>query len=214
MLIVFLINAMCSIFGMGIYTAVSNFSTEYLGAYLSGQGMATVFTSFLQIFALAIGVSTETSALVYFWVAIVIVAFTLFLMTVVVLRNPFFQYNEQNGEKRKEKRLSFREIVDILKVIWPSAGIMIFLVATLNTVHPAISSLVVSEGEGNGRWNGGTISSKIQQNKSSLLSFADVYFVPVITFTLNAVLDYVGRFVALKLTLVQVLHLVLSIFST
>jgi hypothetical protein len=151
---------MSSIFGMAIYSTISNFPAEYLGAYLNGGGMATIFTACLQILSLGISISTESSALVYFWVGNVTIAFTLFLMGVVTRRNRFYQFNIENYKPRKGKMLSFRQIVDVLKVIWPGPGIMVFFLATNNTVNPALTSLVVSEGEGNGQWNGETIASK------------------------------------------------------
>jgi equilibrative nucleoside transporter 1/2/3 len=182
MLIVAVINAMSSIFGMAIYSTISNFPAEYLGAYLNGGGMATIFTACLQILSLGISISTESSALVYFWVANVTIALTLFLMGVVRRCNRFYQFNIENYKPRKGKMLSFRQIVNVLKVIWPGPGIMVFFLATNNTVNPALTSLVVSEGEGNGQWN-------------------DVYFIPVITFGLYAILDYVGRIISLRLKL-------------
>jgi hypothetical protein len=159
-LLPFLFIAMSSIFGMAAFSTISNFPAEYLGAYLNGGGMSTIFTACLQILSLAISISTESSALVYFWVANVTIAFTLFLMGVVTRRNRFYQFNMENYKPRKEKMLSFRQIVDIFKVIWPGAGITFFFLITNNTVHPALTSLVVSEGEGNGPWNGETIPSK------------------------------------------------------
>jgi hypothetical protein len=163
-LLPFLFTAMSSIFSMAAYSIISNFPAEYLGAYLNGGGMATIFTACLQILSLAISISTESSALVYFWVANVTIAFTLFLMGVVTRRNRFYQINMENYKPRKGKMLSFRQIVDVLKVIWPGPGITLFFLATTNTVHPTLTSLVVSEGEGNGEWNGETIPSKNTTN--------------------------------------------------
>jgi equilibrative nucleoside transporter 1/2/3 len=171
---------MGSIIGMATISTISIFPTKYLGAYLIGQGMSGIFTALLQILSLAISIGTLDSALVYFWVANGIIAFTLFLMTLVMQRNRFYKYNMENYKPREGKMLGFRQIVDIMKVIWPGPAIIFFYLVTTNTVHPAITSLVVSEGEGNGPWN-------------------DVYFVPVITFALYAILDYVGRTISLHL---------------
>jgi equilibrative nucleoside transporter 1/2/3 len=188
-IIVAVVTAMNAVFGMAIYSSMSTFPARYLGAYLGGQGMAGIFTACIQIISLAVSITRETRALVYFWVANATIAFTLLLMAVIMRRNRFYLFYMENYEQRKGKMLSFRQILDIFKVIWPGPGIMFFYLATTNIVHPAITSLVVSEGEGNGPWN-------------------DVYFVPVITFALYAILDYVGRTISLYLKLVQILQLV------
>jgi hypothetical protein len=155
---------MGSIIGMATISTISIFPTQYLGAYLIGQGMSAIFTACLQILSLAISIGTLDSGLVYFWVANGIIAFTLCLMALVMQRNRFYKYNMQNYKPREGKMLSFRQIVDIMKVIWPGPGIIFFYLVTTNTVHPAITSLVVSEGEGNGPWNGETIPSKNTTN--------------------------------------------------
>jgi hypothetical protein len=156
--------AMNAVFGMAIYSSMSTFPARYLGAYLGGQGMAGIFTACIQIISLAVSITRETRALVYFWVANATIAFTLLLMAVIMRRNRFYLFYMENYEQRKGKMLSFRQILDIFKVIWPGPGIMFFYLATTNIVHPAITSLVVSEGEGNGPWNGETIPSKNTTN--------------------------------------------------
>jgi nitrogen fixation/metabolism regulation signal transduction histidine kinase len=125
---------------------------------------AGIFTACIQIISLAVSITRETRALVYFWVANATIAFTLLLMAVIMRRNRFYLFYMENYEQRKGKMLSFRQILDIFKVIWPGPGIMFFYLATTNIVHPAITSLVVSEGEGNGPWNGETIPSKNTTN--------------------------------------------------
>lgn len=112
--------------------------------------------------SLAFGISTNGSALVYFWVAIIVIAISLIFMALVDRYNHFYCFNMRGYAKvKKVKMLKFRQIIDLLKDIWPAPSIMVFWILTVMSVHTGITSLVVSEEEGSGEWNGKNI---IQEN--------------------------------------------------
>lgn len=126
----------------------------YMKTFLFGQGMGSIFTATLQIISLAIGSSTLTSALVYFisGICMILTAFVLYL---VISRTAFYQYYMQIEMGDTKKKYSKEQIKTTFFKIWPCLAILVIIFLTMNMSHPSVSSLIVSEGYGNGnKWNG------------------------------------------------------------
>lgn len=146
---------MNAIFGLTIMGVVANFPTIYLGSYLRGMGIAAIFTSLLQIFALSVGFSITASALVYFWTATGVIAIVMCLMTLIIQKSKFYHYHLRNKEKvEKKAMMTYQRIVYLIKKIWPGGALMFTWILTETTVHPCITTLVISEGAGTSEWNG------------------------------------------------------------
>ncbi|XP_063913584.1 equilibrative nucleoside transporter 3-like [Zophobas morio] len=177
MIITFGINSMNSVFTITLYTAISNFPHHYLAPYLAGGGISTIFTALLQILSLATGLSVQNSASVYFILGVLVIAFTLIFVVITTSRNQFYLHHMNNYTKnQEEKHVGFKEGIRLFKKVWSPVAMMGLFMITTN-MSP--TTLVASEGEGNGLWN-------------------DKYFVPIITFLLYAVCDLVGRTLAFR----------------
>ncbi|XP_063915712.1 equilibrative nucleoside transporter 3-like [Zophobas morio] len=57
-------NAMTGIFSVTMYTACAFFPHSYIGAYIIGEGLASIFTAVAQMISLAFDLSSQDSALV------------------------------------------------------------------------------------------------------------------------------------------------------
>lgn len=143
---------MNAVFTITLYTTVSSFPHHYLAPYLTGSGLSTSFTAVLQVLSLVTGLSVQDSALVYFSLGVFVIASTLIVTIFITGRNEFYLYHMRNYSKGQEdKRVGFREAIRLFKKVWPCVAMMGLFTFTTNMSPTA---LVVSEGEGNGPWNG------------------------------------------------------------
>lgn len=143
--------ALNAVFSVTLYTTIANFPQSYLVPYLTGSTLARITTSSLQILSLASGLSTENSALLYFSAGLAVIGFTL-IYIIWIGRNKFYLYQMRSfSEGHKEKRISLRGGWELMKRIWSPIAIMGTIMVTVNGSPTA---LVVSEGEGQGIWNG------------------------------------------------------------
>lgn len=203
MLPVAAINAMSGFFDLSVMGFLGNFPRLYLGSYVTGMGLSPIFNSVLQIISLSIGVSTTSTALIYFWTAIIMICCTLILLFLVTTKSVFFKYYVNKSKINKTRKMNTKRIVYLLKKVWPGGTTMALLLLSYDPIHPSITSLVVSENAGSGPWSGNynnNISGFI--NKTRFI-VSDKYFVPVITFLLSAITEYVGRIISLKNTIVS-----------
>jgi hypothetical protein len=115
-----------------------------------GSALARVFTASLQILSLSLQMSVQDSALVYFGIGIFVIAFTLVLL-VSTGRNKFYVYYMSKIKDDPKEKISFRETIRLGKKIWSS---VVMMGLNLLTTDACPTALVVSEGEGNGPWNG------------------------------------------------------------
>lgn len=146
---------MNSVFGMAIYSVLSNFPDYYLGAYMTGQGVAGLFTSSLQIGCLAIGISSQESAVLYFCTGISVIAFSLISQILITYTSRYYQHNmDKYTEDVKNKSFSYKQAKSVFFKMWPSLAIMAAWILTVEPVHTGITSLVVSENEGLNEWTG------------------------------------------------------------
>lgn len=171
---------------MGI---AGRFSSKYITATMAGQALGGVFTALAQIGSLWIGASPVFSGLLYFIIGDVMIFLSL-TAYIILEKTAFFKHymldklpdrSEPNFLVDGEVRFSQEHTISymhIFKKTW-HCGISMFLVfvATL-TVYPAVTVLVESQDKGRGyAWN-------------------DIYFVPVVTYLIFSLSDYVGRIVA------------------
>ncbi|XP_066152178.1 equilibrative nucleoside transporter 3-like [Euwallacea fornicatus] len=146
----------------------------YIKWFLNGEGVASIFTACVRLISIFISPSTIGSAVIYFASGTFLLLLNV-IFTAVVFRMKFFAfYTKDCKEETKEKIRSMKEIVEILKYIWP----MIFLAGVVTCAAPlaSIYNLVVSEEYG----DGGTV-------------WGNKYFVTVCTFLIPSFSNLFGR---------------------
>lgn len=148
------INAMSGFFDLSVMGFLGNFPRLYLGSYITGMGLSPIFNSVLQITSLSIGVSTTSTALVYFWTAIVMICCTLVLLFMVTAKSTFFNFYVNRSKVKETKKMSVARILYLFKKVWPGGTTMALFLLSYDPIHPSITSLVVSENAGSGPWSG------------------------------------------------------------
>lgn len=130
--------------------------------FLIGQGVGGIFSSALQVLSLAIGTSSEASALIYFTLGSILTTATLALF--YVTKNiSYYQFHIDNSvEDTKRDIIKVQELVQVSSKILSSLVIVTASALAFVPTHPSIASLVVSEyyGQGNS-WNGKNTPLKI-----------------------------------------------------
>ncbi|KAJ8985307.1 hypothetical protein NQ317_007094 [Molorchus minor] len=142
------------VFNVSTVALVPKFPPKYMNTFLLGQGMTGVFNGCLQIICLAMGTSTETSALFYFGSGTALI-FGLLILFVMTKHLAFYQYYiEKSPVETRKKMITKKEVNHVTKNIWVCLAIYIIGLITLVITHPSITGLVVSENYGSGYpWN-------------------------------------------------------------
>ncbi|KAG7213809.1 hypothetical protein KM043_003025 [Ampulex compressa] len=181
-----LVNAASAIFGGSLMGIVGRFSPKYITAMSGGQALGGIFTALTEICSLWIGASPIVSGLVYFIIGDSLLLFSL-IAYIILERAAFFKHHmleelpprlESHFQINSEVSFSQGHTVSyfrIVKRIW-HYGVSIFLVFFISlAVYPAVTVLVESQYKGKGS------------------AWSDVYFVPVVTYLIFSIGDYVGR---------------------
>ncbi|CAG9856720.1 unnamed protein product [Phyllotreta striolata] len=168
-------NGILALFQVSSLALLSKFPPAYMKTFLVGQGVGGIFSSALQVIALAAGTSSQASAMVYFVVGTLILVLTIVLYHSVHYQDFYKEILETNTEDTKRDLISVADVTDISAKIWSSLVIVISGALAYVPTHPAIAVLVVSE------------------YKSE---WADKYFVAVVTFLFSDICCVVGRILA------------------
>lgn len=184
MILFAVVNAANAVFGVSSLVIISKFPNVLLKFYLSGQGIAGIFNSLLQILSLGIGTSVEDSALIYFMSGCFVLIFTMFLYF-LSRRMEFYQfYMVKPVKKIKKNTVCISQMKESIKLIWTSCLTFLFASLATSVTTPSVTNLMVSEYAGT--------------------EWGDKYFVPVCSYLLNNLSDTAGR------TLTSFLNLNLS----
>ncbi|XP_055682994.1 equilibrative nucleoside transporter 2 [Lutzomyia longipalpis] len=184
---VVVMNIAAAILSGGLFGIAGQFPSEYMTAVVSGQALGGIFAALCEIISLTFGASPNTTALVYFSIAIVVMIISLatyFLMS----RTLFFKYYTHTASRaprrlQDETRLlgespSSPDFRIILRKIWLYGFSEWFVFVVTLSVYPAVTVLVHSENHGNGHlWN-------------------DVFFTTVVNYLIFNSGDYLGRIIA------------------
>lgn len=182
LLTVVLLNICSAVMSGSLFGVVGNFSPIYITATIGGQALGGIFAAIAEIISLAIGASSTHSALVYFIIGNITIAFAI-LCYIVLIKTVFFKYHVEDKILNISDFSSSSTVLDIshkiiLRKIWVHGVSMFSVFAITLSVYPAVTVLIDSEGKGHGnRWN-------------------DVYFVPTIAYLLFSIGDYLGRLIA------------------
>ncbi|XP_076297363.1 equilibrative nucleoside transporter 1 [Lasioglossum baleicum] len=183
------VNAASAIFGGSLMGIAGRFSPKYITAMQSGQALGGIFTAITEICSLWIGASPILSGLVYFIIGDIILFLSL-IAYIILEKAAFFKLHmlEKSSAAVEREYTVTGEVafpqgttisyIRIIKRIWPY-GVSLFLVFFISlSVYPAVTVLVESQYKGRGyAWN-------------------DIYFVPVVTYLIFSMGDYVGRILA------------------
>ncbi|XP_019866386.2 equilibrative nucleoside transporter 3-like [Aethina tumida] len=180
LLLITIINSARAIYRISIFEIISKFPQVSVAWFLAGEGLAGIFNSILQIISLAIGTSTTTSALIYFISGCAVMLFAMVLYSFTERVTYYKHFIVPFAKPKCKKSVGFKEFVENSKLIWSSIVIILFLYIAQLVTSPSITSLVKSEYAGSGPWS-------------------DLYFVPVVTFLLNNVCDFLGRTISSKI---------------
>ncbi|XP_066254300.1 equilibrative nucleoside transporter 1-like [Euwallacea similis] len=166
--------------GAAEFNVVTRLPPIYIKWFLNGEGVASIFTACVRLISIFLSPSTIGSAIIYFTSGAVLLLLNV-ILTAVVFRMKFFKfYTTGCKEETKEKIRSFKEVLEIVKYIWP----MLFLAGVAACAMPlgSIYNLVVSEEYG----DHGTV-------------WGNKYFVTVCTFLIPSFTNLFGRVLYNKL---------------
>uniref|UniRef100_A0A6B2E9I1 Putative equilibrative nucleoside transporter n=1 Tax=Phlebotomus kandelakii TaxID=1109342 RepID=A0A6B2E9I1_9DIPT len=184
---VVVMNIAAAILSGGLFGIAGLFPSEYMTAVVSGQALGGIFAALCEVISLTFGASPNTTALVYFSVAIVVMIVSLaayFLMS----RTIFFKFyttarppaptHRLQDEARLLGEAPQPDFRLILRKIWLYGFSEWFVFVVTLSVYPAVTVLVNSENKGNGHlWN-------------------DVFFTTVVNYLVFNSGDYLGRIIA------------------
>ncbi|XP_074030005.1 equilibrative nucleoside transporter 3 isoform X2 [Leptinotarsa decemlineata] len=159
---------------------VAKFPSNFMKWFLLGQG-GGILTGLLQVISISVTDSDEDGALIYFLTGTVLIAVKFIISLGIKYSKLYAYYTEDcaGDHETKEDTLSWSEMKEVMKLIWPAVTIIGIVMFTMNCVHPSVTSLVVSQKHGDGS------------------AWGNKYFTPVIAFLLTDVSGMVGRIISL-----------------
>lgn len=175
MAILAVMNGILALFQVSSLALLAKFPPIYMKTFLIGQGIGGIFCSALQVLALLIGTSSESSALVYFVSGTLLTTVTLMLYHFVQQQSYYRSIIENASEDTKKDLITFKEVVCNSQKIWSSLVIVISGALAYVPTHPSIAALVVSEYKTN---------------------FTERYYVAVVTFLFSDICCIIGRVLA------------------
>ncbi|XP_065333966.1 equilibrative nucleoside transporter 3 [Cloeon dipterum] len=184
---VVVLNVGTAVMNLGLYGIVGCFPHRYITAVVGGQALGGVFAALANIGSIWLGASPQSSALVYFLVADVVLLASL-VAYIALASTSFFKFymglrlrpapyspSDDDDSGLVAQNISF---VSIFKRIWVHCiSILMVFVVTIGA-FPAVTVLINSV------------------NKSNKTPWNDVYFVPVVGYLLFSICDYSGRLLA------------------
>lgn len=184
---VVVMNIAAAILSGGLFGIAGQFPSEYMTAVVSGQALGGIFAALCEVISLTFGASPNTTALVYFSVAIVVMIISL-LAYFLMSRTIFFKFYTTNRSSMTPRLQDEAHLLGeppltpdfrhILRKIWLYGFSEWFVFVVTLSVYPAVTVLVTSENHGNGHlWN-------------------DVFFTTVVNYLVFNSGDYLGRIIA------------------
>lgn len=131
---------------MSTAVLISKLPQSYLMFFLIGQNGAFIST-ILQIISLALTDNQPTAGLFYFSSGAILISITFILVTMCRKTKVFEFYEIEVVNENNSENISWDEAKELMKIIWPSQAVIGLALFTISTIHPAISTLVVSENE-------------------------------------------------------------------
>lgn len=133
------------------------FPAKNLAPLFSGQAICGILAALVQIFALGVGGTPQTTGLIYFLIGMFIVFLPLVGFVYAWKNSDYFEF--YLTKEIEEKRRDFVIGWDVIKSAWKKSGYymcsMVLVLACTIMVHPGLTSLVVSVNKGNGDpWSG------------------------------------------------------------
>ncbi|CAH1169720.1 unnamed protein product [Phaedon cochleariae] len=170
-------SAVVAIFQLSTLVIIAKFPNDYMKSFLFGQSGGIV-SNIILVISISVTDYQPTSAAIYFIAGVIMIAITFVLFLMALFTEPYRVYVVESTETGDTgtRKISWSESKEVLKCIWPSSVLFVFLMLAISCIHPAVDTLVVSEFQGDG-----TV-------------WTEKYFVPVITYLLADVSGVLGRF--------------------
>lgn len=164
---------------MSTAVLISKLPHEYLMYFLIGQNGAFIST-FLQIISLALTDDQPTSGLLYFSSGAILILITL-VLTMLSRKTKVFEYYEIEAAKEQHSEMiNWAEAKEVIKKMWPCQAVLGLMIMTISTIHPSITTLVVS------------------QNEANHTAWTEKFFTPVCAFLVIEVSAIIGRIMSRK----------------
>ncbi|CAH1174004.1 unnamed protein product [Phaedon cochleariae] len=170
------INATVATFQIATLVIVSRFPRDYMKAFLLGQA-GNIMSDILQVISITFTDSDVTGALIFFTAGIFLIITNLVLFLVAPYTEAYKEYvmeEEKTGNGGAQK-INWSESKQVVKGIWPALALMSLALLCTYSIHPSVTTLVVSEFSG------------------EKTAWTTKYFVPVITYTLGDASGVVAR---------------------
>ncbi|ENN70394.1 equilibrative nucleoside transporter 3 [Dendroctonus ponderosae] len=174
---------------VSLFEMVRKFPVQYYSAILTGQALCGVVSALIQILTISVTDVPVYGGFIFFGIGTLLVLVTIAVYWYSKRNSQYFIYNvgnDPNVEVTFAHRKFFPRIWSIIRASSTSTKMcvssLIIVVGTTAIVYPGFMSLVVSQettGKGGDPW-------------------AEMYFVPVITFLIASLCDLCGRVLAGK----------------
>ncbi|ERL94980.1 hypothetical protein D910_12252 [Dendroctonus ponderosae] len=130
-----------SLGGSGAMGLISKLPPIYMKAHLVGEGVAGVFSSLLRLLTIIISPSTSGAAFLYFGTGSALMIFTTIIFLFATKTKFFRYYTEGTKDEAKESLRNHKDIIDVLKIIWPLIILPLFgmLIPTTSIINLVVS---------------------------------------------------------------------------
>ncbi|XP_050304277.1 equilibrative nucleoside transporter 1-like [Anthonomus grandis grandis] len=177
---------------ISLFEMIRKFPSQYYAAILTGQPLSAAISAVIQILTIIYTDNPISQGTIFFTIGSLLVLCTIAVYWFSKRNSQYFIYNTGNDisvdvqQPRERKHL----VLHIWRVVKSSPaqvkvclGALVLVVMVSSTVYPGFMSLVVAQ-ESTGRTDN---------------EWAEIYFVPVITFLVGSLFDLIGRLLAAKL---------------
>ncbi|XP_074030000.1 equilibrative nucleoside transporter 3-like isoform X2 [Leptinotarsa decemlineata] len=169
-----------AVYQLSSMVLVAKFPSNFMKWFLLGQS-GGILTDLLQIICISVTDSAVDGALIYFLTGTVLVTAN-FCISFGIKYSKLYAYYTKDStgdQETKKNTLSWSEMKNVIKLIWPGVTIVGTVIFTTNYIDPSVTSLVESQNYGDGS------------------AWANKYFTPVIVFLLSDVSSLVGQIISL-----------------
>ncbi|CAG9858128.1 unnamed protein product [Phyllotreta striolata] len=146
MILLVINTALMATLQMSGVVLMAKLTPSYLMYYLVGQN-GNFFVTILQIICLAVTDDQTTTGLIYFSINTIVIVMSVVLLMLSKRSEVFRYFDVENVKHQTSETLSWRETLELAKKIWPCLLIIFLSYFGATSVHPSISTLVVSQYE-------------------------------------------------------------------
>jgi len=154
---------------------IGRFPPRYIGIVYQGTGLGQVLAVIVGIIVLAMSLPEQIVGIAC--LSFVLIAIVIMMIFYVFLSKSLFYRHHSGLDEKNPIGPSLSDFLTVFKSIWLYFLVVFFDYAITFSVHPALTALIKPVSTDPNPWN-------------------EKYFVPVCCFLVQAVSDWVGRFIA------------------